>query len=260
LAENFRKISASVQPHSIGYKLGLFEYRPCTKPRLPPKEKTGVRNLPSLIFLSGELTLAVLTRADAQSQAGFAQDVALDECDPASFNVSTGAAPNFCKKLAPGASTTLSDLFAKAAARTPDPNWDLEPDNLTIKQGQVVSVVDQGAEPHTFREVKQFFPALNGPGKAPCTNAASPPVAVARIRVLQGSHLDVIGLSKGKHLFQCCIDPCMRIEVDVSKREFRHRRSLPMVGAGREHRARALAPSIYFADRRAFSRIRHGAL
>lgn len=176
-----------------------------------------MRNLPRLILLSGGLTLAGLTGADAQSQAGFTQDVALDECDPASFNASTGAAPNFCKKLAPGASTTLLDLFAKAAARTPDPNWDLEPNNLTIKQGQVVSVVDQGAEPHTFTDVKQCIPALNGPAKAPCTNAASPPVAVAGTRILQGSHLDVIGLSKGKHLFQCCIDPCMRTEVDVSK-------------------------------------------
>ncbi|MGA9725431.1 MAG: hypothetical protein WBQ86_23445, partial [Candidatus Binatus sp.] len=40
-------------------------------------------------------------------------------------------------------------------------------------------------------------------------------VAVAKTRILQGSHLDVTGLSKGKHLFQCCIHPWMRMEVDV---------------------------------------------
>jgi hypothetical protein len=40
-------------------------------------------------------------------------------------------------------------------------------------------------------------------------------VLVARTRILQGSHLDITGLSKGKHLFQCCIHPWMRMEVDV---------------------------------------------
>lgn len=40
-------------------------------------------------------------------------------------------------------------------------------------------------------------------------------VAVAKTRILQGSHLDIAGLSKGKHLFQCCIHPWMRMEVDV---------------------------------------------
>jgi hypothetical protein len=38
---------------------------------------------------------------------------------------------------------------------------------------------------------------------------------VARTRILQGSRLDVTDLSKGRHLFQCCIHPWMRIEVDV---------------------------------------------
>ena len=28
-------------------------------------------------------------------------------------------------------------------------------------------------------------------------------------------HLDVAGLAKGKHLFQCCIHPWMRMEVEV---------------------------------------------
>jgi hypothetical protein len=165
--------------------------------------------------------VAGLTRAGVQSQAGFAQVVALDECDRATFDASTGAGPSFCKDLAPGASTTLSDLFAKAAAGTPGPNGELELDNLTIKQGQIVSVADQGDEPHTFTEVKQFgggvHPHTDDPVKASCTNPASPPVTVARTRILQGSQLDVICLSKGNHLFQCCIDPCMRIEVDVSK-------------------------------------------
>jgi hypothetical protein len=39
-----------------------------------------------------------------------------------------------CKNVALGASTALSDLLAKAAAGTPDPKWDFEPENLTINQ------------------------------------------------------------------------------------------------------------------------------
>jgi plastocyanin len=165
--------------------------------------------------------LAGVTHVGAQSQPSFAQVVALDECDPATFNTSAGAGPDFCKNVALGASTALSDLLAKAAAGTPDLKWDFEPDNLSIKQGQVVSVVDQGVEPHTFTEVKQFgggfISGLNGPGETVVPECAGgfSNVAVARTRILQGSHLDVIGLSKGKHLFQCCIHPWMRIEVDV---------------------------------------------
>jgi len=178
--------------------------------------------LVTLILLTGSLITAGGTRASAQGQPGFAQVVALDECDPATFNAPTGAGPDFCKNVALGASTTLSNLFAEAAAGTPDPNWDFEPDTLAIKQGTILSVVNQGGEPHTFTEVKEFgngfLPPLN-PGGATtvipeCAGGFSK-VAVARTRILQGSQLQITGLSKGKHLFQCCIHPWMRIEVDV---------------------------------------------
>jgi hypothetical protein len=38
---------------------------------------------------------------------------------------------------------------------------------------------------------------------------------VARTRILQGSQLQVTGLSKGQHRFECCIHPWMRVTVDV---------------------------------------------
>src|SRR5260221_6927577 len=50
------------------------------------------------------------------------QIVALDECDPTTFNAALG--PDFCKNvaLAPlNFATTFDDLFKKAAAGTPDP-------------------------------------------------------------------------------------------------------------------------------------------
>src|SRR5947209_17941784 len=118
--------------------------------------------------LLGVLMLATATCAFAQEpsaqqhpryeQTGHvAQIVALDECDPTTFNSALG--PDFCKNvaLAPlGFATTFQDLFTKAANGTPDPGWDFEPDALKIKEGTTVVVTDQGGEPHTFTEVKKF--------------------------------------------------------------------------------------------------------
>lgn len=161
---------------------------------------------------------------DGARSPSMAQVVALDECDPATFNAALGeSGGGFCHNVALSAlgfATTLSDLFAKAAAGTPDPGWDFEPDNLTIKKGTILSVVDQGGEPHTFTEVKQFgggfVPGLNhGEPTVPECAGGFSNVAVARTRIVQGSHLDISDLSKGKHQFQCCIHPWMRMEVNV---------------------------------------------
>jgi plastocyanin len=149
-----------------------------------------------------------------------AQIVALDECDPATFNASTAAGPDFCKNVALGASTTFSELFNKAASHSPDPNWDFEPDVLTVSHGTPIQAVNQGGEPHTFTEVAKFgggfIPGLNG-GEATVPECAQgfSRVQVARTRILQGSQLQVTGLSPGEHLFQCCIHPWMRTTVEV---------------------------------------------
>jgi plastocyanin len=158
--------------------------------------------------------------AEEKSPA-LAQIVALDECDPLTFNAALG--PDFCRNVALGAlgfATTLSDLFAKAAAGTPDPGWDFEPDLLKVKEGTVLSVVDQGGEPHTFTEVKNFgggfIDGLNaGEETVPECAGGFTNLAVARTRILQGSHLDITNLSKGKHHFECCIHPWMRVTVQV---------------------------------------------
>ena len=154
----------------------------------------------------------------AHANSHHAQIVALDECDPITFNAVLG--PDFCKNVALGASTTLSDLFAEAAAGHPDPKWDFEPDMLTVKEGTTVSVVDQGGEPHTFTEVEHFgggfIPGLNaGQETVPECAGGFANVAVARTRILQGSTVLVPGLSRGEHRFQCCIHPWMRVKVEV---------------------------------------------
>jgi plastocyanin len=146
------------------------------------------------------------------------QVVALDECDPATFNAALG--PDFCKNVTLGAFTTLSDLFAQAAAGTPDPGWDFEPDSLKVNEGTILSVSDQGGEPHTFTEVKTFgggfIPGLNaGEETVPECAGGFSNVAVARTRILQGSDVHITSLSKGVHHFQCCIHPWMRMTVEV---------------------------------------------
>lgn len=182
-----------------------------------------MRKVATLVLLAGWVILAGAPRVRAQGNGnspGIAQVVALDECDPTTFDAALGA--DYCKNITLGAFTTLANLSAGAEAGMPDPGWDFEPDTLTIKQGTVVSAVNQGGEPHTFTEVKAFgngfVPPLN-PGSAttviPECAGGFGSVAVAKTRILQGSHLDITGLSKGKHLFQCCIHPWMRMEVDV---------------------------------------------
>ena len=181
-----------------------------------------MRTFPVLAALAVITSLAAATPAMAQAgQPRQVQIVALDECDPATFNAALG--PDFCHNiaLAPlGFATTLEDLFAKAAAGHPDPGWDFEPDQVTIKKGGVVSVVDQGGELHTFTEVAKFgggfVDGLNhGDATVPECAGGFAKLGVARTRVLQGSRFDINGLSKGKHLFQCCIHPWMRVEVNV---------------------------------------------
>jgi len=168
------------------------------------------------------LMFAGATQAAAQAKPPLlAQVVALDECDPVSFNAVLG--PDFCRNVALGVlgyTTTLSDLFAKAAAGTPDPGWDFEPDTVKIKEGTTLSVVDQGGEPHTFTEVAKFgggfIPGLNaGQDTVPECVGGFKNVAVAKTRILQGSQIQVTDLSKGEHLFECCIHPWMRVKVEV---------------------------------------------
>ena len=175
-------------------------------------------SLIKLGLAAGALLFA--SASELEKPPAVAQVVALDECDPATFNDPTAVGPGFCKNVALGASTKFADLFSKAANGTPDPNWDFEPDAMSIKEGTTLFVVDQGGEPHTFTEVKQFGGGFIGPlngGEATVPECAGgfSNIAVARTRILQGSTSQVIGLSKGEHLFQCCIHPWMRTKVEV---------------------------------------------
>jgi plastocyanin len=172
-----------------------------------------------LIFVGSTVAFAQGNPPRRSSILSHTQVVALDECDPTTFNQALG--PGFCKNIALGYTTTLSDLFSEAQSGHPDPKWDFEPDTVHIKAGTTLSVVDEGGEPHTFTEVKEFgggfIKQLNGPGEhtIPECRGGFGKVTVARTRLLQGSQLQVTGLAPGEHLFECCIHPWMRVKVEV---------------------------------------------
>jgi plastocyanin len=186
------------------------------------KGDVKMKTIAKVGLLAFMLMLIGTTYTVAQEKSpSVAQVVALDECDPDSFNAALG--PDFCRNVALGAlgfATRLQDLFAKAAAGTPDPGWDFEPDTLHISKGTTLVVSDQGGEPHTFTEVKKFgggfIDALNhGEETVPECSGGFSNVEVAKTRIIQGSQTNVTGLSKGEHHFQCCIHPWMRMTVDV---------------------------------------------
>src|SRR4029077_13611302 len=121
-----------------------------------------------LTLMAGWAILAGATHANAQpGSPGSGQAVALDECDPATFDAALGA--DYCQNITLGAFTTLSVLSAGAEAGTPDPGWDFEPDQVTINKGDNGSTGNQGGECPAFTNVKPFgngfVPPLN-PGSA----------------------------------------------------------------------------------------------
>jgi plastocyanin len=190
------------------------------------KEKENMTNTLLKLGLVAGCFLFAGMMGDEGRRAIPAQVVALDECDPITFNLPSNAGPGFCKNVALGYTplgyaVTFSKLFADAASGNPDKSkWDFEPDNLTVDEGTPIIAVNQGGEPHTFTEVAQFgggfIPQLNnGEAAAPKCALGFSSVAVARTRILQGSQLQFTGLSKGEHHFQCCIHPWMRMTVVV---------------------------------------------
>lgn len=95
-----------------------------------------VRLLAILLFTPLMLWVVATDVAPAQEQQEDAanrlkipvQIVALDECDPTTFNAALG--PDFCKNVAlafaaPFA-TTFQNLFNEAGAGHPDTSWDFE--------------------------------------------------------------------------------------------------------------------------------------
>jgi hypothetical protein len=104
------------------------------------------------------------------------QIVAIDACDPTTFNAALG--PDFCRNVTlagAGQAMTLSDSFSQAAAGTPNPGWDFAPDAVSVVRGIPVSEVNQGGEPHTFTEVQKFVGDSSQTSKTDKTPSPSAP-------------------------------------------------------------------------------------
>jgi len=154
-------------------------------------------------------------KADDVVQGDVVQVVALDECDPATFDAAFG--PGTCVNV--GGTVTLTDFLT--ALPTGHATWLFNPTTRNIRRRDTLRVTNQGGEIHTFTEVTAFgggfIPQLNNPaGSAPvpeCAGGFSNP-AVAGTRLIQGSSLEM-SLFKGLHHFECCIHPWMRIDIQV---------------------------------------------
>ncbi len=172
-----------------------------------------------LLFMA---TIIMLPATPAM--AGEAQVVILDECFPNSFNAVLG---NVAAGNIPCVSVGGSRTVAAFASFLPagDPLWAFKPDVLKIDEGENVRATNEGGETHTFTEVAAFgngfIPAVNNPTGATNTipecqgGFSNPDNHVAATRVVHGANIVVTGLTPGKHLFECCIHPWMRMEIDV---------------------------------------------
>jgi hypothetical protein len=160
--------------------------------------------------------VVVMWTLDVARADNVVQVVALDECDPATFNAAFG--PGTCVNV--GGTITLPDFLA--ALPTGHAQWLFQPLTTTIGKHDTIRATNQGGEIHTFTEVAAFGGGFIPPLNNPANSAAIPEcaggytnVGVASTRIIQGSSLVISGLKKGVHHFECCIHPWMRMDVEV---------------------------------------------
>jgi len=177
---------------------------------------------PLFISLLAAGALTVMT-ATAMAQANV---VILDECDPNTFNPALGnpALGNF-----PCLNVGGRETFAKFLSFLPggDPLWAFVPVELNVDEGDAIRVHNQGGENHTFTEVAEFgngfIPALNNPtgstNTIPECRGGFSNNDVAATRVVPRSSTEITGLKPGTHLFECCIHPWMRMQINVDENE-----------------------------------------
>ena len=172
------------------------------------------------IGLAFGLAWGIGMRGVAGAADNIKQVIVLDECDPTTFNDTFGAGT--CLNVVSGGGVTVTDFLAALPAG--HPAWLFYPTNaVTITQGDTIRAINQGGEIHTFTEVTKFgggfIGALNNPPGAAavpeCAGGYAQNAALAATRLIQGSSLDVTGLSRGLHHFECCVHPWMRMDILV---------------------------------------------
>src|SRR5262249_12631304 len=178
-----------------------------------------MRRIPGVLFW---IIALVASLAAADRRGGEVEEVRVqDRCDPKTFPPEAGCIGNgdvafekFLEKLNP------HDGGHGA--------WRFHMSGDHIEEGDILRVMNNGGEPHSFAEVSSF-----GTGVVPQLNAALPPgtppavpigfgsieEANGATLVLQNGTRDVQGLAPGHHKFQCLIHPWMRLEGDVRGKE-----------------------------------------
>lgn len=188
---------------------------------IEPRKRRRLNSLRNPAFTSLLVALALVMSA-AAAVAGQAKVVILDECDPNTFNPALG---NPALGNIPCLNVGGRETFAKFLSLLPtgDPLWVFFPAQLNVNEEDTIAVSNQGGENHTFTEVAQFgngfIPALNNPPNStntiPECKGGFSNNDVAATRVVPRSSTVITGLKPGKHLFECCIHPWMRMEIDV---------------------------------------------
>jgi len=166
-------------------------------------------------------TVAALVVAVAAGASDGSRHVrAMDDCDPATFNVAVG--PGAC--VGDG-ETTFPDFKAQLLAKGSADGWAFKPNSVSTSPRRSLDVENRGGEFHTFTEVAQFgggcvqiLNALLGLTAVPeCSPEVAPgvPLAFVTSGMAPGGTLTIAGLSVGVHKFQCLIHPWMHTTVTV---------------------------------------------
>jgi hypothetical protein len=99
------------------------------------------------------------------------------------------------------------------------PAWRNEPSFVKVVGSATIDVQNDGGRFHTFTKVAQYgggrVPPLNI-GLTPAPECALAPGAPDPTGLIPGASLQVTGLTRGNHRYQCCIHPWMRALVKVS--------------------------------------------
>lgn len=179
-----------------------------------------------LVAAVAVLTFGVVSAPGASANQGGGGHIkrvrALDDCDPATFNVAFPGMSDLCTG---DGETTFADFVSEVMATGQAEDWKFKPDDLELESGDQIKVQNRGGEFHTFTKVARFgggcVPELNtefsGPVVDECLGSEEEVGALfGQTGVAPGdTRLMTQQLTLGTNFFQCLIHPWMRTTVEV---------------------------------------------
>lgn len=170
------------------------------------------------VMATSVMVSALALGAAGSASAGDRVIKARDACDPASFNAALGAGA--CERSSRGSQISFDSLISSLMADGENPRWSFDRERTTVDRGDDVVVrFDRGGEAHTFTEVDHFgagcvdeINQLIGRTGAPAGDCSQ--IEATYIGPLRTT-MELDGLSRGTHRFQCLIHPWMESTVVV---------------------------------------------